>query len=295
MTSPEPPSVDSHSIQASVASVEVDSQLSASAMLVHMAQGKPAGTQAVGRALSILRLLGSCDSDLTLATIAEQLGLSSGTTYRIAKALLADGLIAHNPWTDAFYLGSGAVLLGQAAQRNFGIDSMIPFLERLNEATEESVNLAIRDGYESVVMTRIQSNLPLRFVQRVGARFPLYATASGKAMLAFSNTERDYIDILPPRLTPVTLNTLKTPHAVRKTLEDTRKRGYSIDDQENVDGVRCVGAPILDANGQAQAAVVIQVPTVRMPDSRLSDLGAQAIRTAREVSRFLPVDHPLSS
>lgn len=57
---------------------------------------------------------------------------------------------------------------------------MIPFLERLNEMTEESVNLAIRDGGESVVMTRVQSTLPLRFVQRVGARFPLYATASAK-------------------------------------------------------------------------------------------------------------------
>lgn len=260
-----------------------------------MRQGAPAGTQAVGRALSILRLLAASETDLTLAFIAEELDLSSGTVYRIAKALLAESLIAQNPWTDAYYLGSGAVLLGQAAQRSFGIDKMIPFLERLNESTQESVNLAIRDDHESVVMTRVQSTLPLRFVQRVGARFPLYTTASGKAILAFSNAAAMYVDSLPDRLELITPNTLGTRDAVREAVASTRERGYSIDDQENVEGVRCVGAPVLDANGQAQAAIVIQGPTVRMPDERLRELGTHAVRTAQEVSQFLPVDHPLSS
>lgn len=259
-----------------------------------MANGHPTGTQAVGRALNILKLLSNADEDLTLASIAEELSLSSGTVYRIAKALLAEGLIAQNPWNDAFYLGSGAVLLGQAAQRSFGIDKMIPFLERLNEMTEESVNLAIRDGGESVVMTRIQSTLPLRFVQRVGARFPLYATASGKVILAFSDHANDYLDALPDRLEPVTANTLSTREEARAAVRSTRETGFSIDDQENVDGVRCVGAPVLDAKGQAQAAIVVQGPTVRMGEDRLTELGALAVRIAKDVSQFLPVDHPLS-
>ncbi|WP_169252568.1 IclR family transcriptional regulator [Brevibacterium sp. 'Marine'] len=259
-----------------------------------MVNGHPAGTQAVGRALNILKLLADTEADLPLSSIAEELGLSSGTVYRIARALLAEGLIAQNPWNDAYYLGSGAVLLGQAAQRSFGIDKMIPFLERLNEMTEESINLAIRDGAESVVMTRVQSTLPLRFVQRVGARFPLYATASGKVILAFSDNAGDYLDALPEALEPVTSRTLSTREDLRSEIRSTRTRGFSIDDQENVDGVRCVGAPVLDAKGQAQAAIVIQGPTVRMDDDRLHRLGADAVRAAQEVSRFLPVDHPLS-
>ncbi|SDS50790.1 transcriptional regulator, IclR family [Brevibacterium siliguriense] len=269
-------------------------RLSAPDKLTTMANGHPAGTQAVGRALNILKLLAGTEADLPLSSIAEELGLSSGTVYRIAKALLAEGLIAQNPWNDEYYLGSGAVLLGQAAQRSFGIDKMIPFLERLNEMTEESVNLAIRDGGESVVMTRVQSTLPLRFVQRVGARFPLYATASGKVILAFSDNADEYFDSLPDRLEPVTANTLGTRDDARSAVRATRERGFSIDDQENVDGVRCVGAPVLDATGQAQAAIVIQGPTVRMDDARLITLGADAVRAAQEVSRFLPVDHPLS-
>lgn len=74
--------------------------------------------------------------------------------------------------SDSYYLGSGTVLLGQAAQRGFGMDKALPILEQLNSETQESVNLSIRQGSESVVMMRVQSMLPLRFEQHTGARFP---------------------------------------------------------------------------------------------------------------------------
>jgi IclR family acetate operon transcriptional repressor len=254
----------------------------------------PPGTQAIGRALAVLKLLADAGGELGTARIAEKLGLTSGTTYRVVRALEAEGLLAYNPRTDAYYLGTGTILLGQAAQRSLGLDRALPVLEQVNTETQEAVNLVTRDGAESVVTLRVQCTLPLRFEQHPGARFPLYTTASGKAILAYSPDAEDYLAALPPRLDKITDHTLGTPAELAEQLRDIRERGYSIDEEENVAGVRCVGAPVLDVDGRAQAAVVIQVPSVRMPATRVRELGERAVRAAREVAQFVPIDRSMS-
>lgn len=254
----------------------------------------PPGTQAIGRAIAVLKLLGGSSAGLGLPEIATRLQLSAGTAHRVVRALIAEGLVAHNPRTEAYYLGAGMILLGQAAQRGFGLDKALPVLEQLNAETEESVNLVVREGSESVVTLRVQSTLPLRFEQHPGARLPLYATASGKAILAYSPDAETYLGLLPERLPKLTERTLATPAELAAQLERIRRRGYSIDEEENVAGVRCVGAPIVDAAGRAQAALVIQVPTVRMPPERMRELGARVMSAAKEVASFVPVERSLS-
>lgn len=251
----------------------------------------PAGTQAIGRALAVLRLLTEADGDLGILYIAQELGLKAGTAHRIVRALMLEGYVAQNPATDGYYLGSRAILIGQAAQRALGVDRALPLLERLHEETEESVNLVVREGDESVVLMRVQSKLPLRFEQYPGARFPLYSTASGKAMLSYSDDADEYVRRLPARLTALTPNTLRSQADLVRELDAIRERGYSIDDEENVAGVRCVGAPVFDIDGQAHAAVVVQVPTVRMPFERIHELGPRMIELAKQVAHVVPPDH----
>lgn len=242
----------------------------------------------------MLKFFADHDAELSVSTLARELGLSQGTTSRIVKALTVEGLLARNPVTEALYLGSAAILIGQSAQQAFGLDKAMPVLEKVNRQTQESVNLSVREGRESVVLLRVQSTLPLRFEQRVGARFPLYTTASGKAILAHSPDASDYIGSLPDQLPPVTPHTLATPDQLRKQLAAIQQRGHSVDAEENVHGVRCVGAPVLDSEGRAHAAVVIQVPTVRMSRSRERELAALAIQAAHEVSRMVPVNRVMS-
>ncbi|OZM71605.1 IclR family transcriptional regulator [Amycolatopsis antarctica] len=254
----------------------------------------PPGTQAIGRALTTLKLLAGQETELSVSRIATELELSPGTANRIVRALVAGGLVTHNALTDGYYLGTGAVLLGQAAQRGFGLDRALPVLEQINAETQESVNLAVRESGESVVMLRAQSTLPLRFEQQTGARFPLYTTASGKAILAHSADAEHYLASLPERLPQLTAHTLDTPARVAAQLEQVRRRGYSIDEEENVAGVRCVGAPVLDSDGRAHAAVVIQVPTVRMPRARVRELGVRAVTGAKEIAQFVPINRVMS-
>lgn len=242
----------------------------------------------------MLKFFADHDTDITISTLTHELGLAQGTVNRIVKALVAAGLLARDPITEAHYLGSAAVLIGQAAQRAFGLDKALPVLENVNAQTQESVNLTVREGAESIVMLRVQSTLPLRFEQRTGARFPLYTTASGKAILAFSDDAAHYVKSLPSTLRKLTPHTLGTPDKLAQQLASTYRRGFSIDAEENVEGVRCVGAPILDSDGHAHAALVIQVPTVRMPRERERELGEMAMQAGREISRLVPVNRAMS-
>ena len=247
----------------------------------------PTGTQAIERALSVLGVLAD-NGELSTGDLAQRTGLTAGTASRIAKALVAEGMLLRDPETDRYHLGPRAVVLGRSAERVLGLDKAMQPLQGLAESSHESVNLAARDGAESVVLARVQSTLPLRFVQHVGARFPLYSTASGKAMLAFGDATAAYLAELPTRLPPVGPGTLATRAQLERQLEQIRERGYSIDIEENVEGVRCVGAPVLDADGIARAAVVLQAPSVRMHKDRIDELGPAVATTAREVSRVVP-------
>ena len=98
----------------------------------------------------------------------------------------------------------------------------------------------------------------------------------------------------PAELPALTEHTLRHREEVAAQLEEIRERGYSIDEEENVAGVRCVGAPVLDSRRVAQAAVVIQVPSIRMPPARVAELGERVTEAAREVARFVPIDRVMS-
>jgi IclR family acetate operon transcriptional repressor len=257
------------------------------------APDSPAGTQAIGRAVAVLRLCIEAEGDVQVTEIVNRLGLTPGTAHRVVGALAAEGLLTRNPATDGYYLGSTAILLGQAAQRALGADRAMPLLKQLNAETNESVNLVVRDGDESVVVLRVPSTHPLRFEQHPGARFPLYSTASGKALMSVAEDAEAYIAGLPPQLPRVTANTCATPAELAADLARTRERGYSVDNEENVEGVSSIGAPVFNAHGRVHAAVVVQVPTVRLPATRIRELAPRLLEIAADVAEVLPTDRTL--
>src|SRR5262245_54263625 len=121
-----------------------------------------AGTQAVSRAFAVLRLFRDRGGELGVGAVAQELGLTLSTAHRMIRALVSEGYLAQNSESERYYLSMGAYLLGQAAQRNLGLDAVRPVLERLGEQTGESVNLGLLDGERAVIMARVESSQPLR-------------------------------------------------------------------------------------------------------------------------------------
>lgn len=249
------------------------------------------GTQAIGRAFAVLHLFRDRGTDLGVMQIARELDLSLSTTHRIVRGLVAEGYLAQNADSERYYLGTGALLLGRAAYRDFNLDVVHPVLDRLARQTGESVNLGVLDGDAAVVVERVESSQPLRFTQPPGARVPLHASSMGKTLLAFNEDLRgrmleshDAFERFTPKSHP-------DAASLRVDLAAVRKRGWSTDDEEQMAGVRCVGAPVRDTAGLVRAAIAVQAPSVRMPKKRFTALGPEVVKAAAEVSALLPPGH----
>ncbi|TNC27703.1 IclR family transcriptional regulator [Amycolatopsis alkalitolerans] len=249
------------------------------------------GAQTISRAFAVLRLFRDRRGDLGVGAVAKELDLNLSTAHRIVRALVAEGYLAQNTDSERYYLGTGALLLGQAAHRNFGLDVVYPVLQQLAAATGESVNLGVLAADAAVVVERIESAKPLRFTQPPGTRVPLHASSMGKVLLAFNPEAEERTLKGLRRLPRISAKTQVSPRQLRSELQQIRVRGWSTDDEESNVGVRCVGAPIRDGAGVARAAIAVQAPAVRVPDGRFDELGPEVTRAAKEISSLLPPGH----
>lgn len=253
--------------------------------------GRVVGAQTIARAFAVLRLFRDRGTELGVGNIAKELGLNLSTTHRIVRALVAEGYLAQNEDSERYYLSTGAVLLGQAAHRNFGLDVVYPVLQRLAQQTGESVNLGVLADGAAVVVERIESAQPLRFTQPPGTRVVLHASSMGKVLLAFNMDVQKRTLTGLTKLDRLTPKTLTRTRSLRVDLEQILARGWSTDDEESTVGVRCVGAPVCDSAGVARAAIAVQAPAVRMPPERFELLGPEVVRAAKEISALLPPGH----
>lgn len=250
------------------------------------------GTQAIGRTLAVLGAFRDEEGDLGISDLAHRLALSASTVHRIVRALAAGGYLAQNEETERYYLGRASVLLGQAANRRLGLHQAQSVLESLAAQTGESVNLGVREGDEMVVVMRVESKHPLRFSQEPGSRLPVYASAMGKATLSRSSSLEDEVARLPS-LRALTPHTIVSREKLLRELQQIRHRGYSLDNEEALMGVRCVAAPIVSSQGTLLGAVAIQAPAVRMPRPRLKKLAPLAVAAADEIAQMVPTAHHL--
>jgi IclR family acetate operon transcriptional repressor len=247
-----------------------------------------AGTQAIKRVFTILSILRDANSELGITDIARLAKLKPSTAHRIVRALVMEGYMAQNEITDQYYLGRNAVILGYAAQRWLGLDAAQSVLERLGEETGESVNLGVRDDMQMLVVLRVESPSPLRFDQPPGSRVPLHATSMGKIALAYSLDLEQDLKCLPNPMPRYTSRTLTSHAKLRRSLDKVRESGYCLDDEESIEGVRCVGAPVLNGEGALYAAIALQAPAVRISDERLESLAPMVKAAGSAVAQLMP-------
>jgi DNA-binding IclR family transcriptional regulator len=239
----------------------------------------------VRKALDIISLFSAAEPSLTLAEISSRLGLPRGTAHNLLATLIACRFVERLN-ADQYALNRSLIALTQAILVNVTLrDRASPLLRELADYCRESVYLTVRDGDFCLYTYGVES--PRRLLARtaVGDRAEMHCTAVGKAILSCL-PEAEVRGIAQRAGLPAsTKNTLTDIDALLADLERTRERGYSLDNQEHELDTYCIGAPVLDENGQVAGAVSISAADPNLLKGRLADISAHVMYTAQEASR----------
>ena len=240
------------------------------------------------KGLTILETLAAHQSDgLTLTELGRAIGMHRSTLFRFLATLRARGYVQRDPATDRYRLGVGALTLTAAFLNNLDLRQIArPFLQDLCDQTQELVHLTRLDRDEVVTIDRIEGTQPVSLQTDIGARRPTYCTASGKVFLAYMPIA-EANRIFERGMDRKTATTITTPEEMHVHLAEARRRGYAIDDEERIEGVRCVASPIFDLDGHLTGTLSIAAPTVRTTITRLERLGEAVRDAAAGLSRQL--------
>jgi len=243
------------------------------------------GSQTLDRALNALLKIGESDArGLTLAECTRLLGCSKPTAHRILHTLAARGFLRVDAERGRYTLGATNLRLGMAFLERLDLRAeALPLLRQLAHRTGETVHLGVLDRCDVVYIEKVESKHAVRMFSRIGNTMPAYSTGVGKAILAFLPPE-ELEEVLPAKLEARTPATITDRAELLRHLEEVRRRGYSTDDIENEEGIRCVGAPVFDHAGVVCAGISIAGPATRVTPDRFPELGELVRETALAVS-----------
>jgi IclR family transcriptional regulator, acetate operon repressor len=240
--------------------------------------------QSVGRAIRILELVAEHPGQLGITELGRRLGVHKATALRLVATLVDAGLLERTPGADQYRLGFGLVRLATTALADLDLVRLTrPVLERLAEETQETVNLAVLDGFEVVNVDQVAGRHAVLNVNWVGRRTPLHCTSNGKVLLAHLPEDRWDRALAGPleRRTP---RTITDPEILRAQLREARARGYAYTVEELEMGLNAVAAPV-GGPGTMMAAISVAGPAYRVTPERIPDLAGAVTRAGAEGSR----------
>lgn len=227
------------------------------------------------RVIAVLFAFGRDDTSLSLSEIARRTGLPTSTALRILKELVAARVLERTE-NGTYEVGLRLFEIGMRAPAQRVLRELaIPVMEDLYEVTHENVHLGVLDGTSILVIQQVTGRRSVRTPARSGGRLPAYATANGRALLAFSD-EATVESVIAQGLTPQTRHTVTLPSLLRERLRETAEAGFAVVREENSMGTVSVGAPVLDGQGRAIAALSVVFRSTRVDAGRFGP----ALRTA---------------
>lgn len=255
--------------------------------------GRPK-VQSVDRTLDVLEALASRRGATGISEIASLVGLHVSTVHRLLATLVDRGYVRQDPDSSKYHLGSRVFTLASAADLHLDLRLVArPYLERMMRASGETANLMTSTDTEVVYLDQVASMHLVKMSTAPGMRVPMYCTGAGKAMLAFKDPASIETVLSSPmkRYSPRTMLTRAT---VEIELAAIRKAGYSVDNEEMEEGVRCIAVPVFDRRHDCIGALSVSGPTTRMTAERVTKLAPTMLGIADELSRQLGYETAVS-
>lgn len=241
--------------------------------------------QAILNASDALSFVAHSTQGVGVRELARSLRLARGTAARVLYSLEMCGFLRREGSTSRYHLGSKFLELASEHRRTLSLNEVSrPHISRLVESLRETVMLGVLDKYNAVIVDRVDGPQALRMTTDIGVIQPAYTCALGKMILsALPQAELEAL----LREHPVSRedgDAVKSSQDLLADLARVRARGWALDDNEQIEGVRCIAAPVLDHDRKVVAAISMSGPSFRFPDDQLDAMAASVMATAKAIS-----------
>ena len=244
------------------------------------------GTQAVARAVGLLKVFSDAQPEWRLTDLARAAHLHKATAHRLLATLEREGMVVRDAG-ERYRLGPEAIALGARAARASDLRAVAaPELQALATAHGETATLEVPVGGDMLILDEVAGGALLGAVPEVGTRWPIHATSTGKALLALlpDARRRDY---LRARLARLTGRTIVSAPALEREFDRARREGFAVASEELERGYVAVGAAVRDHDGRPVAAISLGGPRQRFATARVETLGRAVQAAANRVSAAL--------
>ncbi len=243
---------------------------------------------ALERSLAILEVLAQSKGGLTLSQLTRYLNLPKSSVYCLLRTFEENGYLFKQTSSGKYRLTTRLSDLARCALNGMSLrEKARPFLKSLSEQTGIAVHLAVVERGSCVLIEKLNPAGSYRCATWVGKQVSLHCTAIGKALAAWLPETVVERIVSEHGLMRYNDNTICSFRKLKEDLALVRERGYSLDDEEEEIGVRCLGAPIFNGNNEAIAAVSIVGTTTQIHADRFNELVSYVTGTARRITQEL--------
>jgi sugar lactone lactonase YvrE/DNA-binding IclR family transcriptional regulator len=245
----------------------------------------PAGLGVLDKALALLNIVSAKRGPMSFTDLQHACALPKSTLHRLTQTLVREGLLRYDAYTKKFQLGLRLLEMAHKVWSDFDLRvAAQDTLTALRDSLGETVQLAVLNGDEVVIVASADAAHDMARTSTVGMPLPVHATAAGKAIVANLDPAQSSRLIERLDLRRHTGRTLATASALRDELDLVRARGYALEDGEHAERSVSIAAPIFDYEGRPIGAVTVTGDAARLNSERLHRLSTALIGAARGIS-----------
>lgn len=217
--------------------------------------------------------------------LARRLDINRGRMFRILKTLESRDWVVFDTQTQSYRLGWRLLSIANRIREHLDVrNEAVETIKQLAIKTGDTAHLAVLYGQYSVTIEQFSGAFIMQVKDFTGVPIPLNVGGAPKVLLAHLPAGEQERIIESMEMTRFTANTITDKDQLRKTLEEIRRQGYSLDNQDYEDGVYAIGAPVLDHSRQVVAAISVSIPESRFSPERKKEIIPLVVQAAREVS-----------
>lgn len=241
----------------------------------------------VKKAFKILQTLSDSSTSVGISELAKELRIGKSTVHGITSALEELGVLVRDPVHKKYTVGYTLLELGRKAYAKMKLRNVarIP-LERLMEKLGETVFLGILNGDHITILDVVESHHELKITSPPGTRLSLLAGATGKIFMAQFDAGKAKEIVQRLGLTRYTTKSMTDLKEFLKEVEETKRRGFAIDDEEYMVGVRAIATSI-HTTSPPLAAIWVVGFTASLNDQKIEKGILEIQKTAQEISHAL--------